>query len=377
MGRKVQELDNGVAVYQVTDEPGWKDAIYCERCYCSPDSSFFVYRRKLRKAGPRWCDFIAEYIACDFGSWEMRKIGEGHAYSDMSREGDLFFTKDGDGKYRDLMRIDLTTMETAQIPVDGGGVRPLTGMTCSPGETHLGYVFAESYEPQSFGIEIVDLETGKKDVLCYDPFISNPHPQIDPSGAGRIMVQHNRGSKFDKDGKGIITSTSNPGTTHFLVGLDDKKITQLAVGPPHTSTVTGHSQWIGSTGEVMVTIAEAYDDNEKQGTLLRVRPGEKPRVVAVDRQYNHLHVSLCGRFFCVDSTPTNDVFIGSTATGDTRWVCNLGNDYGDANEKYGEAAHSHAYLSRDLNWVVFNSCRSGRPEIHVASIPPKMFEELT
>lgn len=373
MAKKVRELKNGVVVYQVTDDPVMKDAIYCERCYCSPDSSCFVFRREIDEKGLQPWSFTAEYVACDFGTWETRVVGQGHSYPDISRSGNLFHTRwAGDGSV-ELVRIDLTTGQSQAIPV-AGGVRPLTGMTVTPDEKYLAYGFVETYEPQVFGVECVDLAAGTKEVLCYDPYVSNPHTQIDPSDGKHVMVQQNRGSKFDAAGKGIITSTHSPGTTHFLVGIHDKKITQLPVGPPHTATVTGHSQWIGETGEIMLTIAYDYDDGRNRGTLLGIRPGQKPRIICPGATFNHLHVSLCGRFFCADDVRTNDVFVGSVRTGKTAWVCNLENDYKEAHAKYSEAAHSHAYLSRDLKWMVYNSCRTGRPEVHVASIPPDLLD---
>ena len=73
---KVADLDNGVAVYQATDEPEVKDNIYCERSYCSPDSEVFIYQRKVGDDAPVW-KHESELVACHFGTGKNRFSAEG------------------------------------------------------------------------------------------------------------------------------------------------------------------------------------------------------------------------------------------------------------------------------------------------------------
>jgi len=92
--------------------------------------------------------------------------------------------------------------------------------------------------------------------------------------------------------------------------------------------------------------------------------------------FSHVHASLCGRFFCSDVPGRKEIYVGSLKTGKHALLCEFGPDPEDAYKQFGQSSHSHPYLSPDLNWAVFNSCRTGRPEIHVASIPEGMWEEL-
>jgi Tol biopolymer transport system component len=38
--------------------------------------------------------------------------------------------------------------------------------------------------------------------------------------------------------------------------------------------------------------------------------------------------------------------------------------------------HGHSYLSPDAKWMVFNSDRTGQPQIHVASIPDAIVADV-
>ena len=378
MVKKIKTLKNNVSIFQITDEAVETDVIYCERSYTSKDSRRFIFRRDICGKGlyswPDKCQ--AEFISCEFNTWETRIIGSGNAYADITRDGNLYYLRPASsGDEKELVKLDLMTEEEKIIPINGGA-QPMTGMTFSPDERYLAYGIAESYAgPQSFAVELVDLRTGTKKIICRNPYISNPHTQFNQKDGKHIMVQQNRGSKFEVDGKATISSTNDPGTTHFLVNIDDEKITPLRIGPPYTPTVTGHSQWIENTDEILVTVNEEFDDGSQKGTLLKIAAGKNPEVVCPGI-FNHLHVSTCGRLFLVDDVTTNDVYIGSVRTGKTKQVCNLEMDYMEANKQFGEIAHAHMYLSRDLRWMVYNSPQSGRPEVYVASIPETLTKEL-
>ena len=374
MARLIEKLDNGSAVYQVTDEPALKDNIYCERSYCSPDSRWFVYQREVAPDGPSPWQFTAEYVACELGTWRTRVLGEGFSYPEISRPGRLFYARPGRGGTRELVRVDIGTGRSEVVPVEGG-VRPYTGMTISPDERMLAYGVALGFDPQMFGVEIVDLETGQRCVVCQDPCICNPHTQFDQCDGRHIMIQHNRGCRYNADGQ-VLSWLGPEGCTLFLVGTDDGTIVPLSVGPPHTASCTGHQQWIGDTKEAILTIGEAEQNGVTGGNLLAVRPGHAPRLVAPGYGFAHVHASVCGRFFCSDRMATGEIVVGSTQSGKWAVLCNSGILTTSEYERDGHTAHAHPYLSPDLKWAVYNSCRSGRPEIHVASVPPQLIEEL-
>ena len=373
MMSKVADLDNGVAVYQATDEPEVKDNIYCERSYCSPDSEVFIYQRKVG-AGAPVRKHESELVACHFGTWEKQVLGRGHSYPEISREGSLFYCRPAKNGERELVKIALDSGDHQLIPVEGH-VRPYTGMTISPGEKSLSYGIPVGFDPQMFGVEVIDLLTGKKCVVCEDPYICNPHTQFDQVDGNLILVQQNRGCEFDKEGNNI-RNIGEEGCTLFVVDVRDGITTPLLVGPPHTNSCTGHQQWIGDTLEVLLSISGTWDDGSREGNLLAAYPGKRPRVVAEGHRFSHVHASNCGRYFCCDVASSKEIYVGSIQAGRCALVCPFGPDPEDVYRMYGQSSHAHPYLSPDLKWVVFNSCRTGCPEIHVASLPDGFLDAL-
>ena len=75
----IERLDNGVVVYQVTDDEQLKDNTYCERSYCAPDARWLVFQRQVSTEGPTEWHFSAEYIVCEFGTWKTLVLGVGHS----------------------------------------------------------------------------------------------------------------------------------------------------------------------------------------------------------------------------------------------------------------------------------------------------------
>ena len=103
MAIRAEELDAAGEVWQVTDEPLAKSNIYCEIPYCSADSKRFVYRRENPERAPN----SAEYVACEFGSWDTRVAGRGLHGPAMTREGVLYFRRHKEHDAQDFVRLDL------------------------------------------------------------------------------------------------------------------------------------------------------------------------------------------------------------------------------------------------------------------------------
>ena len=379
MAQKIEELENGVVVYQVTDEPRYKNNIYCERSYCSPDSRCFIYQRSVGSYHPQHGSqygskyggrFAAEYVACDFGAWETRVLGRGLSSPEISREGGLYYARPAADGTGELVRVEVATGRSRVIPVDGG-VRLGMGLAISPGERFLACGVPISYEPQMFGIERVDLESGKREIIFTDPCICNPHLQFEPLEGEHILVQRNRGCRFAPDGH-CISLLGEEGCTLFLLGVKDGKVTPLEVGPPHTASCTGHEDWAGDTKEVLLTVTTAREDQGAWGDLLGVRAGRPARLISKEYAFCQVNASVCGRFFCCNGLKARGddhfIVIGSARSGKHIVVCNSG--------PMSEAPFDRVYFSPDLKWVVFNSYRSGALEVYAASIPLEMIEEL-
>lgn len=369
---EIKRYPAGVIVHQVTDEERLTDNIYCERSYCTPDSRWFIYQRKVSDEGPVAWQFTAEFVACEFGTWRTHELGIGYSYPEVGARGGLFYARKGRDVERELVRTDIETGEERVIPVDGG-IRPYTGMTVSADERWLAYGVALGFDPQCFGVEFVDLATGRKRIICEDPSISNPHTQIDPGDSQRVLVQHNRGCKFAPDGS-VVTWLGEEGCTLFVVDARDGRRTPLAVGPPHTKTCTGHQQWIAATGEALLTIHP--DDQRLGGNLLVAKPGGAARSICPGARFAHVHASVCGRLFCCDDLERGEIVVGSIRTGRKVVVAMFRPGAPGTYSRFGQSIDPHPYLSPDARRLVFNSCRTGWPEIHVAEIPQHILDDL-
>src|SRR5690554_5280460 len=95
----VEELPNGVAVFQATDNDAIKSNIYCEFPWCPPDSHGFVYQQSMPEHAPN----IREFIFCDFNTWEKRIVGHGSGDCTMSN-GHLYFQRITKKDLRELVR---------------------------------------------------------------------------------------------------------------------------------------------------------------------------------------------------------------------------------------------------------------------------------
>ena len=229
--------------------------------------------------------------------------------------------------------------------------------------------------PTLFGIVRIDLETGTAGIIYESDSIPNPHLQFQlEKNALRILVQENRGAIVDGAGN-IVRYCDERGIGLFCIDIDGRNRREFPVGPPHTPATTGHECWIGESDRVLVTLTSHFDDGEREGNVVEVRPGSpRPRVVfASPLIWNHISVSRCGRYFVADSydLPETPLLIGSVKTGNTRVLCDALSSGGGA-----QYSHAHPYLTGDNKWVIFNSDRTGTPQVYAASVPVGLLESL-
>lgn len=186
------------------------------------------------------------------------------------------------------------------------------------------------------------------------------------------MVQHNRGCEFEPDGT-RTKLVGDEGATEYLVNIPDGEVTRLQVGTPHTPGITGHEAWIAGTNEILLSVRAIDDYAPEKGNLIKIAANKPPeRVGAPGYQFNHVGTSPCGRyFFCDDWRGASKLVIGNIQTGKTTMVCEAHTSMGTP-----QNTHGHPYLSPDLKWLVFNSDRSGHPQIHVATVPSKLIDSL-
>jgi hypothetical protein len=361
----------GSDIWQVTTEEFRQSNIYCEIPFCSGDCRFFVYERRNPKLSGR---NKIELMVVELGTWKQYRLDVtvGMAGSAISHDGFFYYLKQTEVKALDLMRANLSKGTPEKI-YHIEGERSLNSLgTISVDARYYACGKRLGNDYRMFGILLLDLKKGTKMVIDRDPFILNPHPQFEPGRGRELMIQHNRGGKYTPEGK-RIRLVGPEGATLYLLSVPDGKRTELQVGKPYTTPVTGHEVWIGRSREILLTVMADEDYEPHKGNLLAVSAGAPARMVAKGYKFNHVGVSRCGRFFCCDDWQgTAKLVIGSIQSGKTAVVCESKTSMGSA-----QNTHPHAYLTPDLKWVIFNSDRSGFPHVHAASVPEGMIEELS
>lgn len=354
------------AIYQATDETLQKSNIYCEIPYCSADSRVLVYERRNPDNAPN----TTEYVTCEFGTWKTDVIGCGLGAPAMSHAGIFYYRHVTDKGGQKLVRADLATGESNVLYTFPEDFKPKGLGTISPDERYYAYGVPISFDPQMFGIELLDLESGDRDIIHTDPYICNPHTQFEPSQGRQVMVQHNRGCKYAPDGTRELL-VGPEGASEFLLDIPEGIVTRLPVGPPDTPSSTGHEAWIGDTKEILFSVSATVEEARDKGNLYAVSAGAPPRIVTKGYRFSHVNTSICGRYFCCDDTATSDIVVGSIQTGRNARVCSSEASFGSSQD-----SHPHPYLSPDLKWVVFNSDRTGQTQIHAARLPEGLLEGL-
>jgi hypothetical protein len=85
----------------------------------------------------------------------------------------------------------------------------------------------------------------------------------------------------------------------------------------------------------------------------------------------HPSPSRDGRFFVAEvQQPARVIVAGSARTGKTRILCDTGAARLDM---YGCPI---PYFSPDCRWVIFNSDRTGTPQVYAATVPDGLLEDL-
>jgi len=371
----VEHLPNGVAVHQTTDEEADKSNIYCEFPWCPPDSHCFVYVRHAPEHTPN----TAEYVACDFGTWEKRLVGRGCGGATMANCGRFYFRRATDSGSPELVRCDLCTGTKTVIEIPESAPRN-AGFRISKDERYLAYSQRLSVNPQMYGVGIVDRRDGTSGIIHEDRWICNTHLQFEPGAGRQLLVQHNRGCVLGPEGK-MEVLCGKEGCTLFLLDVPDGKVTRLQVGPPYTVSLSGHETWRGATGEVIATLNYAEDYDYGKGRIIGVRAGGPHREICTPWELNHIGMEPSGRIFAGDAYRPDEVVIGSPRTDRAVAVCASQASYSRRPGRTGREplvydSHPHAYISPDLKWVVFNSDRTGVQQIYAAEIPPETIAAL-
>jgi len=359
---------SGSRIIQLTSAPIISNNIYCEQPYCTGDGKRFAFVRT---------SYLTPKPSTSLWVYDLEKMRI--AMIEPEIEGGIGCCKYtgiiyyvvSNGEERELIKLSLHTLEREPV-FDLSGVPSFWTMgSVTPDQRY--YVYLNIPKPGLCQIIRLDLKKGSWKSIHKKSDIINPHLQFEPSHGRDLLIQHNRGGLIDENGN-IVRLVGEEGGTLYVIDYEGGNYRPLPVGKPYTSPITGHECWIGDTGEILLTVASSREDAFRRGNLLAVKPGaEAARRIAKGFTLNHISVSKDGSFFIGDAwdVPGKPLVLGSIDTGRCMVLCISGSSGGRP-----QYTHPHPYFTGDTGWVIFNSDRTGVPQIYAASVPSELLDAL-
>ena len=352
----------GAELTRLTSAPVISDNIYGEQPRCTRDGTRIAFRRHLPGVP-------SELWIADFARNRIGRIGEGYSGAATPKyTGLLYVQREEEGK-KYLVRIDLATLESERV-CDLGDVPVAPRCVSHDGRWGFGM---RSQGPHQYDIIRIDLGDGSWESIYTDPDICNPHLQTCPR-TGNLLVQHNRGCEFDENGQ-MLRLVGDEGATLFVIDRDGGNYRQIPVGKPYSEwPTTGHECWVGESGWVAYSESQPSEVAVRYGNFMAARPGDdEARLITTGYRFCHVSVSVCGRYFLGDATELEGVplVVGSMATGRGAIVCRTETTPGSP-----QWIHAHPYFTTDNRSVIFNSDRSGVPQIYRIEVPDGLLEGL-
>ena len=328
--------------------------LYCESPKTSPDGKRFILQRG------------DAYFACDLGTMAFAEIAKDTKLVN-SPYGEHVYCWDTEPDQDVIHRVSLRTLEREHVTTVKGLPRAGNPQSVASAEDYLIY---HVRRPPTCEVYRVDLPSGEWTLIHEDPELINGHVQVEPGRSENILLQQNRGGRMDAEGN-IIKKVGPEGATHYVITRDGSQQFPLPVGPPHTSTCSGHSAWIGATDRVLLAVAWnmnedgdparppdwTLDERYPDSNLFIVAPGdtEPTPFVAPDQRFFHVSASRCGGYFVCNSVPNGrlgptEIIVGNLETGKYRSLvhdcaCYAGSVW----------PTSLPYLTADLRYVVFRA----------------------
>jgi len=358
---------SGASIIQLTSAPAVHSNIYCEVPYFDPSSRWMMFTRSPTSHDP------LQIWRADMERLWLTPVCEGAVgISGMAMSPDQRFfycVRDVSENSFEVLRTEIATLKQKSVIFEGTP-RPRSMGSMAP--DNRTYIYATVFAVYDYGVVRCDLADGTWEVVHRGHDICNAHPQTEPGRGEDYLIQHNRGCEFDEQGR-CLRLVGDEGATLYLINKDGGDYRPLPVGKPYTWPVQGHQCWIGTTGEIMLTVSGG-DSREtlKRGNLMAIRPGDKQaRVIAGGHYYCHPNASRDGRFFVSDARPGNLIVVGSIKTGRNRVLCPSNSSFSSP-----QYTHPHPYFSPDCRWVIFNSDATGVPHVHAARVPDGLLESL-
>lgn len=351
----------GSQILQLTSAADISHDIYGEQLYCSADGKRIAF---LRCATTDHRDGPMELFIADLEMQGVKRIGEAAFFlcAGNGKNDSIFYVRHNAEKQLEIVRVKYATLEqTTVFTFDECPPPEFRGLLAvSPDERYCAHL--RRLGGRRYGVERIDFETGTWELIHEKDDIFNGHLQYNHDGS-QLMVQHNRGGELTAD-YDVIRSVGPEGATLYAISAGGETERELPVGTPHTTAVTGHESWVGDTGEIILTCAG--------GKIYLAKPGDqKAKLIATGAGFMHISASPDGKFFVVDSTGTGRLFVGCIATKRVLPLCDSGTSTGSP-----QYTHTHPYITPGNHRVIFNSDRTGIPQVYAARIPEQLLAEL-
>lgn len=376
---------SGAGIMQLTGDVGIATNIYCEDPTCSPGNRIAIFRSlhcDASASAELWVGDLENGLCARLDTGATWVGAFARAYGEV-----LYYPRLVDDHW-EIRRLTFSTLEIDVVHRFPSGMLPHRTLGSASPDGRLlanGRLRPDGW----YEAFVLDLETGSEHILAAGEDFCNPHPRFDRQAGEWVLVQQNRGWRYDPASGNPALADPTLGATLVLCRSDGSELRELPVARPAIPPgISGHESWLKGQPAFIYSTAPMdppFDDGQRVGNLLRYRVGDaRPSVVAdaPDIYFGHVSSSACGRFWCCDGwhwphdgqdccRVAPRIFVGSLHTGKYAALC----DVGGAWPRY-ENGHAHPYLSADNRHAIFTSTRAGFPQVFRATLPAGLLEEL-
>lgn len=351
----------GAEIWQLTSAPVISHDIYGEQLYCSADGTRIAF---LRCATTDIRDGKMDLFVADLHQKGVRRMGAAAFFlvGGNGRSDTLHYVRREPRGELSIVKLNFTTLEQTEVFRFGKCPPPqFRGLLAvSPDGRYC--MILRRLGGRRYGVERIDLRNGTWGLIHEKDDIFNGHLQFNPAG-GELMVQQNRGGLLDENFN-VVRSVGPKGATLYVIDENGKERPPLPIGLPHTPPVTGHECWLGETGRILLTT---------QGSrIYTAGAGDKQaELIARGNGFIHITASPDGRFFVVDNISTGRLHLGCVATRRVVPFCDTGASGGSP-----QYTHTHPYITPGNHRVIYNSDRTGIPQVYAARIPAEVLKKL-
>ena len=344
--------DSGAEIYQLTHGEQPTDDIYGEQPYCAREGNRIAVRHFAQGKLPGGLSIL------DLGDGTLHPVLTGKVrFPAFHAWGSYLYYQETAGEKLMLKRCNYQTLakdDIIELPQKEGR---FSYGTVSP---DLRY-YAASVHPEKGGskVLVIDLETGKHRTLAQRPEYHFKHEQFSMDGTNRVLIQANKLPEVKEVHLGALA-------------VDREGIEWFPADRPHTPRPTGHEAWVGPSDRILFSTGR---DKDIQGNIWTagLKDAAPELVSKTSFRFAHVSVSRCGRFWIGDATGVDGVpiHIGKLGSGKHQRLV-------FSRTKHGRKqwTHTHPYLTADNRWLIFNSTRSGRPQVHGARIKDGFLDGL-